>query len=169
MYSLNSYAKKKKMFYQENNKTLYRGVKLPYSSLLLYERAKGKIVLFSSFTSASESIFCAKRFCGRENSKELYEANCLFSVILLINNKWENKWISNGINIQKESKYKKEKEILFQPFSFYLLKDVNINLENYTADIYLDTIGKTEILEEKLKDNIDIEYNYSKNIIEIKE
>ena len=88
MYSLNSYSKEKNMFFQENNKTVYRGVKLPYSSLLLYERAKGKIVLFSSFTSASRSIFCEKRFCGRENSKELYEANCLFSVILLMDFKW---------------------------------------------------------------------------------
>ena len=167
MYSLNSYAKDKKMFYTKNNQTLYRGIKLPYSSLLPYERAKGKIILFSSFTSTSESIFYAKRFSGRDNSKELYQANNLFSVIFLIENKWENNWISNGINIEYVSKYKKEKEILFQPFSFYLVKDVNIDLENYTADIYLDTVGKTEILEENLKNNSEIVYNKSKNTIEI--
>ena len=41
-----------------------------------------------------------------------------------------------------ESEYKEEKEILYQPFSFYYVKDVKINHENYTADIYLETIGR---------------------------
>ena len=116
MYSLNSYAREKKMFYKKNNQTLYRGIKLPYSSLLPYKRAKGLIILFSSFTSTSESIISAKKFCERDHSKELYEANCFFSVKFLINNKWEKNWISNGINIKNESKYKYEKEIIFQPF-----------------------------------------------------
>ena len=167
MYSLNTYAKEKKMFYEENNKTLYRGIKMPYSCLLFYERAKGKIIVFSSFMSTTENIIAAIKFSGRKNSIELYEANRLFSVIFFIDNKWENNWISNGINIQNISNYKKEKEILFQPFSFFYLKDVSINFENYTVDIFLETIGKTEILEEKLKNYKDIEYNKSKNIIEV--
>ena len=87
--------------------------------------------------------------------------------MFFINNKWENNWISNGIRIENESKYKKEKEILFQPFSFYLVKDVSINLENYTADIYLDTVGKNEILEESLNNSSEIIYNNAKNIIEV--
>ena len=90
-----------------------------------------------------------------------------FQVLFLINNKWESNWISNGIDIKNESKYKKEKEILFLPFSFYLVKDVYIDLENYTADIYLDTVGKTEILEKNLNSSSEIIYNKSKNIIEI--
>ena len=167
MYSLNIYAKEKKMFYKENNKTLYRGIKMPYSCLLFYERAKGKIIVFSSFMSTTENIIAAIKFSGRKNSIELYEANRLFSVIFFIDNKWENNWISNGINIKNESNYKKEKEILFQPFSFYLVKDVNIDLENYKADIYLDTIGKTQILEENLNNNSEIVYIYSKNVIEV--
>ena len=155
------------MFYKENNKTLYRGIKIPYSCLLFYERAKGKIILSSSFMSTTENIIAALKFSCRKNSEELYKANHLFSVIFFIDNKWENKWISNGINIKNISIYKKEKEILFQPFSFFRLKDISINLENYTADIFLETIGKTEILEEKLKNGDEIVYNESKNIIEV--
>ena len=168
MYSLNSYAKSKKMFYKENDKTLYRGTKISYSNLVPYERAKGKIILLSAFTSTSESKDIALKFSGRGNSEELYNANLLFSVLFIIKNKWKKPWVPNGINIQNESAYKKEKEILYQPFSFYLVKDVNIDYNKYTADIYLETIGKTEILEEKIKKKEEIIYNKSSNIIEIK-
>ena len=168
MYSLNLYAEKQKKYYKEKNKTLYRGIKMPYSCLLPYERAKKKIILISSFTSTSENKEMAMKFSGRVNSKELYQSNLLFSVLFYIKNNWQEGWISNGINIQNLSEYKKEKEIIYQPFSFYQLNNVNINLSNYTADIYLETIGKTEILEEQLKNNQNISYNKSKNIMEIK-
>ena len=92
----------------------------------------------------------------------------LFSVIFIITNLYKNKWISNSIDIHKESEYTKEKEYLFQPFSFYYVKDVQIDLNNYTADIYLETIGKKEILEEKIKLGKTIEYNAEKKIMQIK-
>ena len=152
----------------ENNKTLYRGIKIPYSCLLPYERAKGKIIIISSFTSTSEDKEITTKFCGRKDSQELYKTNLLFSVLFIINNIWKKKWISNGINIQNESAFKKEKEILYQPFSFYIVKDVIINLNNYTADIYLETIGKTKILEEEIKKGKKVIYNKSKNIFEAK-
>ena len=60
-----------------------------------------------------------------------------------------------------------KKKLYFNHFSFYLVKDVNIDLENYKADIYLDTIGKTEILEENINSNSEIVYNYPKNVIEV--
>ena len=109
-------------------------------------------------------------FSGRKNSQELFKTNLLFSVLFIITNLWKKNWISNGINIQEESKYKKEKEILFQPFSFYYVSDVKTNLKDYTADIYLETIGKTDILEEKIKNEKEKEiiYNKSKNIVELK-
>ena len=66
------------------------------------------------------------------------------------------------------SRYKREQEILYQPFSFYLVKEVKINRENYTADIYLETIGKEEILEEEIKVGKIIEYNQNKKIMEVK-
>ena len=72
-----------------------------------------------------------------------------------------------GINVQEESAYD-EKEILFQPFSFYFVRKIDINKENYTADIYLETIGKTEILEEKIKKGKKILYNDNSKIMEAK-
>ena len=92
----------------------------------------------------------------------------LFSVLYIIKNKWEIGYIPSGINIQYISAYKKEQEVLFQPFSFFYVEQVNINLSKYTADIYLETLGKTEIFEEKLKEGKELFYDGSENLIKFK-
>ena len=168
MYSLNKYAKKNHKYCVENKKELHRGVKMPYSDLLPYVRAKGKIILLSGFTSTSQDDNSAKRFAGRNNTQALYKANLKFSVVFNIRNLCNENWISNGIDVMKESEYKSEKEILYQPFSFYYVRDVQIDNKNYLADIYLDTIGKTEILEEKIKEGKNIEFNPKLKIMQVK-
>ena len=129
---------------------------------------KEKIILLSAFTSTSQDEALAKRWAGRDKTKALYKTNLKFSVVFIIRNFCNKNWISNGIDIQKESKYKNEKEVLYQPFSFYYVRDVQIDNKNYIADIYLDTIGKTEILEEKIKEGKEIEFNPKLRIMEIK-
>ena len=132
-----------------------------YSSLLPYKRAIGKIILLTNFIYTSEDESDAKRFSRRPNSLSLYKTSLKFSVIFKIKNIYKKNWISNGIlNIENE------KEIVFQPFSFYNVIDVKIDYKNYTADIYLETIGKTEILEEKIRMNNQIQYNKDKGIME---
>ena len=168
MYSLNNYGEKNKMYFNES-KNVLRGIKIPYSSLLPYERAKGKVILLSSFTSTSQSEQSARTFSGRNKAEEQFKNKLLFSVIYIIKNYYEKDWISNGINIMQESKYQKEEEILYQPFSFYYVSDVIIDKEKFTADIYLETIGKLEILEEQLKVGKIIEYNPQKKIMQVKE
>jgi len=168
MYSLNSYATKNNKFFKKNETTVYRGATIPYSCLLPYIRAKGKIIVLTSFTSTSESKNKALSFSIRNNSVKLFKTNLLFSVLFIIKNIWKENWISNGINIQNESVYK-EKEILYLPFSFYYVSDIKINLKNYTADIFLETIGKTQILEEEIKKGKEISYNELEKTVEIKE
>ena len=168
MYSLNKYAIDKNMFCQIDNKVLYRGVKLPYSHLLPYERAKGKIILLSGFTSTTESSVLAQNWAGRAEVTKMYKNSLKFSVVYIITNKYTNGWVSCGINIEEESEFPGEKEFLFQPFSFYRVKDVQINIKNYTADIFLELIGKYEILEEKIKFKKEVEYNKLMNIMQIK-
>ena len=63
---------------------------------------------------------------------------------------------------------RKKKKLYFNLFPFLNVKDVQIDIQNYTADIYLETIGKTEILEEKIKEGKEIEYNKELNIMQIK-
>ena len=56
---------------------------------------------------------------------------------------------------------------MFQPFSFYKVTKVDIDIKGYKADIYLETIGKTEILEEQIKLGKKIKYNETENIMEV--
>ena len=168
MYSLNKYAKKNHKYCTENKKEVHRGVKMTYSDLLPYVRAKGKIILLSGFTSTSQNEAFAKRWAERENTQALYKANLRFSVVFKITNFCNKDWISNGIDVMKESEYKNEQEILYQPFSFYYVRDVRIDNKNYLADIDLDTIGKTEILEEKIREGKEIEFNPKLKIMQVK-
>ena len=163
MYSLHNYGQKNKYFCE--NRELYRGASIPLSSLLAYQRAKGKIVILSSFTSSSEKFDFASDWAGRDTEKDKYDGR--FSVIFYIKNIWKKNWIPNGINVQEVSPFD-EKEILFEPFTFCLVKNVKFDTKKYTADIYLETVGKTEILENAIKNGNKIEYNEKLNIIEIK-
>ena len=168
MYSLNNYAKQEGKYYNLDETDIYRGIKISYSNILPYERAKGKIIVFPAFTSAFKEIKTAEIFSGRKNSQSLYKVKKKFSVILMIKNNLKKNWISNGIAIEDISQYKNEKEVLYQPFSFYYVRDVQIDLENYKADIYLETIGKKEILEEQIKIGKEIQYNENEKIMEVK-
>ena len=169
MYSLNQYADKYGKYCNENKKILLRGAKLYYSCLLPYERAIGKIILLSAFTSTSEKENVAKKWAGRGKEEEVFKSSLRFSVVFHITNLYnkDKNWISNSIDIHDNSKYEKEKEFLFQPFSFYRVIKVDFNIKNHTADIFLETIGKKEIIEEKIKLGQEIKYNEIENIMEV--
>ena len=166
MYHLNSFARKNNFYFKNDQQEVHRGVKLNYSSLLPYERAEGKIILLSAFTSTSENKILAERWAGRKDPLSLYKTKLQFSVVFIIKNIYNNNWISNGINVQSIAKYN-EKEILYQPFSFYRVRKVDIDHKHFTANIYLETIGKLEILEEQIKMNKKIRYNENKRIMEV--
>ena len=170
MYLLNSYAQKNNKFYKENC-LLYYGRKKPYSSLLSYERAKGKIIVTSDFISTSEIQKIAEHFSGRNYSKPQYKARLVFSVIFTIRNIYKENCLSNAIKITEESgfNYMNKNEIVFLSFSFFYVIDVKIDVNNYTSDIYLKTIGKKEILEEKIKLGKEIKYNEKEKIMEIED
>ena len=144
--------------------TLFRGLRLDYNSVLLYEKSKGKIILIPPFTSCSLSIKIAEIFARRGNPFK----DKKFSVIFVIKFNHKENWISNGIDIRPISKFPSEQEIIIQAFSFFYVKEVKINNKEFIAYIYLDTIGKKEILEKELENGKDIEYNSIENIMQIK-
>ena len=160
MYSLNDYALENDKYYKEDNKILFRGTRMDFSSLLAYERAIGKIILLTSFTSMSQEKEKAVKFSIKKYN------NSKFSVLYYVTNIYKEKWISNGVDIKDVSKYKNEKEVLFQPFSFYIIKDVKIDLVNMKGEIYLQTIGKKEILEKEIQKGKHVSYNEVLNIVE---
>ena len=162
---LNNYGKNEKKYYDKKS-NLYGGIKLPYSNVLLYERAKGKIIVLSGFILASKEHKIAENFSGRKNTRTLYNLENRFSVILFIKNYYNKKRIPNGVKIEDLSQNKKEKTILFLPYSFFYVRDVQIDHINFKADIYLENIGKKEILEEQIKIRKEIKYNKNEKIME---
>jgi hypothetical protein len=164
MYSLNNYAQKSDHFFKKKQ-ILYRGAKTNYINLLPFERLKGKIILLTSFTSSSENLSVAIQFSGREKAKEIFKEYNKFSVIYKITNNVIDDCIPCGIDIQAESYFTSEKEILFQPFTFYLVKNFDFNFKKCTADIELETISKKEILEEKIKYGKKVIYDQKLNLL----
>ena len=63
----------KSIMYYNEPKEVLRGIKIPYSSLLPYKRAEGKIILLSSFTSTIQNQQSARRFSGRNKAEEQYK------------------------------------------------------------------------------------------------
>ena len=166
MYSLNSYGFEQKKFFKKNL-YLYRGEKKKYTYLLPYERAVGKIIALSSFTSTSQKEYIAENWGGRNRAKNIYYENKKFSVIYKIKNNAVEDSIPCGINIQSISEYYNEEEVLFQPFSFYLVKKVEFDYKSFTVDIELETIMKKEILEYKIKKGKSVNYDHIQNIVYI--
>ena len=167
-YCLNQYGKVSEKYFIKNNEIIFRGAQFPLLSILPYKRAEHKVIVFSSFTSTS----IEKAVCDYYSKRGTYTPTGerkTFSVFFYITNILEKNWISSGVDVHDLSKYEKEKEVLFQAFSFFYVEKVDINLKAKTADIYLKTIGKKCILEEEIRKGKNIEYNQNKKMIEIKE
>lgn len=154
MYCLDKYAEKENKYFLKKNK-LYRGIKIPFSEVLPYQRAVDKIIVFTGFTSTSEEYGSAEGWAKRRESSKDKQ----FSVMFYIDNDYYDNKFSNCINVQKIAQYNDEKEILFQAFTFYLVKKVKIDMQKKEADIYLKTIRKTHILEEEMKKGKSFEYD----------
>lgn len=158
-YSLDLYGEQQNTALN-NEITLYRGFSLTYIDLLPYKYNIGNIITFPSFLSSSTSIDTARGFASGNCSSNK------FKVILTIKYKFKNNWKPSAVNVKSISQYPGEEERLFQCYSFFKIKNVKIDIENRSADIELETVGKTSILEEEIKNNKKLRYNYKEDIIE---
>lgn len=150
MLSLNSYAIKNNMYCNINKKKYYRGKRISYSSFLHYKRAKGKIITSLSFISTSEEERIAQMFGKQRKDSQLF-------VMFIIENLSSSNFIQSGVDISSVSEFPFEKEFLFLPFSFYLVKEVKIDTSQNIGQIYLQSKEKTEIFEEKLSNDKEID------------
>ena len=162
--SLNIYGMKEKKGFNDKAK-IYRGVLISYSLITNYLRNIGKIITFPSFFSTTLDVETAKDFSRFYESKE--ERNGLFSTNYIININPRNNWIAQGFNINEISHYQKEREILFQPFCFFILNDVKVDIKNCMCYIYMELIGKKEIWEKSMNSTSNILYIKNENVIEL--
>ena len=165
MYSLNLFGNEQKN--QTCEMKLYRGMNLDIINLLPYKNCEGKIIVFPSFTSTTFDLSIAeKNFSYRNKPVEYRKEKKIFAVIFYIGFNLKSNWFPNGIDVHSISCYEYEKEILFQPFTFFKLTKTDIDFTKNIADVYLEVIGKKEILEEKIKAGKRITYNLEQGIME---
>lgn len=90
------------------NLTLYRRMNIDYNDLNVYKKSINRVICYPAFTSTSS---------------DLYGFNYGFNTLLIINSNYSKSVVS----IENFSKFKKEKEYLFLPFSFFKIVNVKIN------------------------------------------
>ena len=144
---------------------LYRGALFDYSLILKYLKNIGNIITFPSFFSTSLDLNVAKDFAYYNEPKENRKYS--FSVIYIININPRNDWIAQGFSINELSHYQNEKEILFQPFCFFKIANIVVNMDKYICNIYLELIGKKEIWEQSMKSTSSVFYLENENVIEL--
>ena len=136
----------------ESDINLYRGMRLDISELLNYERYENAILCFPSFTSTSKTLENA----GRITSVPTRKQQGLFSVFIEIEHKYRRGSVPNGINIESIAQFQSESETLFLPFSFFKIKKVSIDLENFECDIKMENISRKVIFEERMQKGYEI-------------
>ena len=152
IYRLNEYSEKEGKGVKKDI-TLYRGIKMNLIDLLYYEREKDKLICYPSFTSTTPLLQTAIGFSI--NNKTQYQ----YATIVTINYKYNKDFIPTAVDVSEISVFKSEKECLFLPYSFFKIKKVEIDHINKKGSIELDSIGRKEIFEKKLRDGYKLNYN----------
>ena len=90
-----------------------------------------------------------------------------YSVIMTINYPYKKEYEPSIYKVKDLSYFPNEEEHILLPFTFLKLSKINIDSDNYIADIDLEVIGKREILENKIKESKLIDYDKNSNVMKI--
>ena len=171
IYALNKYSKKVVCEFVNNGDLIYTRMKLSKEDLELLQNNINKIITFKNFLS---QIYSLEHLSGKinafidhiKNYKFFISDSDKFDTNIYITHNFDNLWKASCFSFIDNSK-------IFNLFSFFRVKEVNINYRRKSASIKLETVGKCEIFEAEIgkKENENIEYNieYSpeNNIIRI--
>ena len=172
MYKLNN-SGEENAYKNNNHITLYRGMRnLNYLDVLSYQIHQGKKICFQTFVSTSEKQIVSQNFSKNSSLINNNQINLIFSMRIEIDHYWKEGWKPLCFDIENYSAHPGEAEFLFHPFSFFIIKEFNVDFGNNIATLKLESINKNKILEEELKaENFHKKIHYNKNekILELKE
>jgi hypothetical protein len=120
---------------------------------------------FLSMTTKKE--FVETKFKEKISDKERKEKS-LFLVVFKIEYSYDEEYEPCCFELKDLSQYPEEEEYIVLPFTFYILDNIIIDCNKFISEIDLKIIGKKEILENKIKDSKEIEYDKLLNIMKIK-
>jgi hypothetical protein len=150
MWRIVQYGKQAKKGVTQGN-LLYKGIKLDFINLLEFIKNDKLIISFAHFLMISPRKELALLKSERNQILTDRKNQNLFSVILNIEYYYDNNFEPSIFDINELMPYPDEEEFIVLPFTFFELKNIEYNTKNMEADIYLNVIGKSEILENKVK------------------
>lgn len=161
MKKLNSYT-----FLDEKNCILEFEENINISDLKKLEKEKNQIILINNFIIVEKKV--DSFFTGLFNTVDSFRKiirkmlEYEYQVKILINYNFKKNNIPNCFKNLEGKNY------IFPPFSFYKVMNVEINSNNNSGTITLNSVGRKEILENNENIKNGLTYNIDENIIEIK-
>ena len=143
----------------KNPTQLFRGAVMDYNRLLEYKNNKGKLIFYKGFCPATKERPAAAVFGRVVGNIEGY------SVIENINYKYKNEWRPYCFDISKYDTFNDMKTALFTLYSCFKIKEVQIDEENKSAEILLDSVGIK--MDENKKEISDIIYKDEEAVLEV--
>jgi len=142
----------------KNQTQFFRGDVMDYKRLLEYKNNKGKLIFYKGFCPAIKERPVAAIF-GRAGNNEEY------SVIETINYKYKNDWRPYCFDTTKYRRFSDMKTGLFTLYACFKIIDVQINEENKSGEILLDSVGIK--MDENKKEINDIIYKDREAVLEV--
>ena len=164
MYSIVQYGKNEGKGI-DSGYTFYKGMELNIIDLLEFLKNRDNEITFPYFFAISEKKQFAEITSKRYKTEKERKSKEIYSVIMEIKYLYDDGYEPCIYNLNDLCQYPDEEEFIILPFTFLILKKITINSKNLTADLELEVIGKTEILEEKIKESKTIDFDRNNQIM----
>ena len=139
-------------------------IEIDYKDLLTFKKNINKIISFKSFLNEIAPLthihgYIYKFLNDVSSTVSSFRNNLVgknkFSVSLRIQFNHRDKiWLPNCYSVSTAAFPEK----IFQLFTFFIIKNVIINEEKQSGEIFLESIGRKEILEERIYNDMEINY-----------
>jgi hypothetical protein len=164
MYRIVQYGKSGKKGVTQGN-VFYKGMQLDLINLLEFIKNENLIISFSHFMMVTPKIELAVLKSERNQKLTERKSQNLFSVILNIENFYDNSSKPSIFDLTELMPYPDEEEFIVLPFTFFEVTKIEYNTKTMNADINLHLIGKSEILEDQIKVGKKIVYDSGKHFM----
>ena len=168
MLALYTYGEVKKCLFINNGDKLYKRVNLNYEDIKRLENNKNNIILFKTFLNNMTTMGHLQGLAYKAKIDACFDKgnNKFDTQIYIIHNFNRDSW--KAICFSLNTMFFPEK--IINLFSFFKVREIDVNYNEKIAKVTLETIGIKEILEEKIaqyNNKFSLEYNSRENIMEV--
>ena len=167
MHCLTEYGKKEKKGVNSGH-LFFKGMRLEIVEVLEFLKNRNLKITFPYFFSIVDNRDIVEFISKRNLTEKERKNKGFYSVILSIYYLHDDGFEPCIIDLKDLAQYPDEEQYIVLPFTFMKIKKITIDSKKYIADIDLEIVGKKEILEYKIKEKKEIEFDDKNNIMFIK-